>query len=156
MNDNDTTMVYEGLEILDEHECRRLLASQCIGRVGVTIGALPAIFPVNYVTVDGDIVFRTGEGTKLRAALEHAVVAFEVDHADTVYHDGWSVQVIGMAEEIDATWAKNLPVTPWAPGRRQHVIRIRPELLSGRRIRHDLVTARLDEPQFKEAAAQRG
>ena len=72
MNDNDTTMVYDGLEILDEHECRRLLASQCIGRVGVTIGALPAIFPVNYVTVDGDIVFRTGEGTKLRAALERA------------------------------------------------------------------------------------
>ena len=55
------------------------------------MAALPAIFPVNYALLDGEIVFMTGEGTKLRAALERAVVAFQVDHIDEADAAGWSV-----------------------------------------------------------------
>ena len=135
MNIDDGALVYEGLEVLDERECRRLLAAASIGRVGVTIGALPAIFPVNYQYVDGDILFRTGEGTKLRAALDHAVVAFEVDHVDPAERKGWSVQVVGIAERIGTAGLTPEPVLePWAPGSRQHLVRIRPEILTGRRI----------------------
>ena len=72
-------LISEGLEILTEDECMALFGSTTVGRVGITIGALPAIFVVNYVLVDGDIVFRTSDGTKLEAALRHAVVAFEAD-----------------------------------------------------------------------------
>ena len=43
----------------------------------MSVGALPAILPVNYSLVNGDIVFRTGKELKLRAALDHTVVAFE-------------------------------------------------------------------------------
>src|SRR4051794_31747685 len=93
-------LVHEGLEILSEDDCWRLLGTMAIGRVGVTIGALPAIFPVNYVLADGAIVFRTGEGTKLRAAVNRSVVVFEVDDADPVYHGGWSVQAVGVAEVV--------------------------------------------------------
>lgn len=123
----------EGLEILEESDCRALLASRSVGRVAVTIAALPAIFPVNYVVADGDIYFRTGEGTKLRVALVGAIVAFQVDHIDEVQRAGWSVQVVGPAEEVtDADVAP--PVSPWAPGLRDHIVRIRPELLTGRAI----------------------
>lgn len=130
----DERMVDEGLEILDEGECRRLLAAHYLGRVGVSIGAIPAIFPVNYTMVDGDVVFLTGDGTKLVTAARGAVVAFEVDQVDMVYREGWSVHAVGQAEEIDPGEAAALPVTPWAPGERSHAIRIRPDLLSGRRI----------------------
>ena len=128
----------EGLELLDEEECLRLLASSPVGRIAITIGGLPAVFPVNFAVIDGDIVFRTGEGTKLRAALSRAIVGFEVDSIDPTYHEGWSVLVVGRAEELAGTAAASLadsvPVSSWAGGNRQHLVRIAPELVSGRRI----------------------
>ena len=75
-------LIDEGLELLDEEQCRGLLESTQVGRVGVTIAGLPVILPVNYALVDGDVVFRAGEGTKLHAASGRAVIAFEVDAYD--------------------------------------------------------------------------
>ena len=51
-----------GFEILDQAECFALLEKTRLGRVAVTIGALPAIFPVNFCIVAGQVVFRSGEG----------------------------------------------------------------------------------------------
>ena len=53
-----------------------------LGRVAVTMDALPAIFPVDFPLVGDEIVFLTGEGTKLSAARLGKVVAFEADWAD--------------------------------------------------------------------------
>ena len=130
-------VIEEGLELLTEGQCRELLRAQQLGRVGVSVGALPAIFPVNYCVLDGDIFFRAGEGTKLRRAVEDGVVGFEVDHVDADTKDGWSVLVIGMARvlsdlELDALGP--IDVEPWAGPGRTRVVRIRPELISGRRI----------------------
>lgn len=58
----------EGLEILDTGQCLALAATRPVGRVAVTVGALPAVFPVNYCLVDSRVYFRTGAGTKLDAA----------------------------------------------------------------------------------------
>lgn len=130
-------VVDEGLEILGEQECRRLLERAHIGRVAVTVGALPAIFPVNYAVHDGDIVFMTGEGTKLRAASRNAVVAFEIDGFDPLTHSGWSVLVVGMTEEltgVDLDEVVGLPLEPWAGGDRTHYVRLTTEFLSGRRL----------------------
>ena len=71
-----------GLEVLDRQECLRLLATATIGRIGITLGALPVILPVNFRLVDDRIVFRTGVGTKLDAATCNTIVAFEVDAVD--------------------------------------------------------------------------
>ena len=131
-------MIDDGLEPLSEDESFTLLGSTGLGRIGISLGAMPAILPVNYALHGGDIVFRTGKGRKLRAALDHTVVAFEVDRADSASHQGWSVLVVGRASEVtgaDLEAVRHLPVTPWAPGERGHVVRIRPELVSGRRIR---------------------
>jgi nitroimidazol reductase NimA-like FMN-containing flavoprotein (pyridoxamine 5'-phosphate oxidase superfamily) len=68
-------IVDEGLELLTEDQARGLLATGEVGRIGITIGALPAIFPVNYRLIDGSIVFRTAPGSKMSAAAEGAVVA---------------------------------------------------------------------------------
>lgn len=130
-----------GLAVMDEGECATLLRTATIGRVAVTIGAVPAVFPVNFgLLEDGDIVFRTGTGTKLDAAMRNAVIAFEVDEVDPIYHEGWSVLVVGVAdvlrEEDRKDEAGRLPLAAWAPGARDHLVCLHPQVVSGRRIVH--------------------
>jgi len=106
--------------------------------VAVTVEALPTIFPVNFILLDGSVVFRTGDGTKLDAAARNAVVAFEADAIHSLEHHGWSVVVIGMAEEVtdptEVDRTSQMGLRPWAPGSRSHVVRIQAHTVTGRRI----------------------
>ena len=133
-------IVDEGLELLTEDQCRQLLAGGEVGRVGITIGALPAIFPVNYRVVDSAIVFRTSPGTKMSAATEGAVVAFEVDDYQLADRSGWSVLAVGRAEvvdDLDTTFkALEARLEPFVDGPRTAIVRIEPLFLSGRRLVH--------------------
>lgn len=127
-----------GLEVLDREECLRLLARATLGRIGVTCGALPAVLPVNF-WLDGDrIVIRTGEGSKLDAATRNAVVAFEVDDFDPLYHSGSSVVVTGVAREVtdpgDLAALRQAPLARWAPRGNGKVIAVSTDMISGRRI----------------------
>lgn len=122
-------------EILGDEECFDLLARKPIGRVAVSIGAIPAVFPVNYVFMNGAIYFYTGAGTKLAAAVREAVVAFEVDDYDITYEHGWSVLAVGVARIVDPDDVDaDMPLRPWVPGARHALVRIWPDLVSGRRI----------------------
>jgi nitroimidazol reductase NimA-like FMN-containing flavoprotein (pyridoxamine 5'-phosphate oxidase superfamily) len=116
-------IVDEGLELLTEGQARGLLATGEIGRVGITIGALPAIFPVNYRLIDGSIVIRTASGSKMPAAAERAVVAFEVDDYQLADRSGWSVLDVGRAEVIHdvamACKALDAGLEPGSPVRRR-------------------------------------
>jgi nitroimidazol reductase NimA-like FMN-containing flavoprotein (pyridoxamine 5'-phosphate oxidase superfamily) len=125
-------------QLLGEGECLWLLEKKSVGRVAVSMGALPFVAPVNYALCEGAIYFLTGEGTKLAAAVRGTVVAFEIDEVSVPNHHGWSVLAVGEAREVDDAEAKTLlarlPLAPWAPGAREHLVRIVPEFLSGRRI----------------------
>jgi nitroimidazol reductase NimA-like FMN-containing flavoprotein (pyridoxamine 5'-phosphate oxidase superfamily) len=130
-------LVDAGLELLTEADCLALAAHRPIGRVAVSVGALPAVFPVNFCFLGRDVVFRTAQGMKLAAALRGTVVAFEVDDFDVEGHRGWSVLIVGTASEIpveELAELEPLPVRAWAHGQRTHVVRIRSEFVSGRRI----------------------
>ncbi len=128
-----------GLEVLSRAECLDLLGRVSIGRVGCSTGALPTVLPVNFV-VDGEsVVIRTAPGSKLDAATRHAVVAFEADDIDPVYHSGWSVLATGMARAItdpdELERVRRLPLAPWgASSSDAAYVRIGAELLSGRRL----------------------
>lgn len=139
--DDGPVLVDHGLELLEEPDCWDLLRQAEVGRVGVTIGALPAIFPVNYTIVDDMIVFRTAPGTKLSAATDGAVVAFEIDDWDRTDRSGWSVLVVGGSEVVhdrDVLFEVLLShLEPFANGERVAIVRIRPEFISGRRIVHE-------------------
>jgi nitroimidazol reductase NimA-like FMN-containing flavoprotein (pyridoxamine 5'-phosphate oxidase superfamily) len=127
-----------GFEALDEEECFNLLHEGHFGRVAVSVGAIPAVFPVNYCALNGAIYFFTAEGTKLAAATRETVVAFEIDHCNAVYHEGWSVLAVGVAREVHEPvmheLVRRLPLDPWAPGSRGHLVRVWPDFVSGRRI----------------------
>ena len=132
--------VDQGLELLTEDESRTLLGGGEVGRIGITLGALPAIFPVNYRVIDGAIVFRTAPGSKLSAAVAGAVVAFEVDDYEAADRSGWSVLAVGRAEVVGvpdmALKAKAAHLQPYVDGARTALVRIEPTFISGRRLLH--------------------
>jgi nitroimidazol reductase NimA-like FMN-containing flavoprotein (pyridoxamine 5'-phosphate oxidase superfamily) len=134
-------IVDDGLELLTEDQAQGLLAAGEVGRVGITIGALPAIFPVNYRLIDGSIVFRTAPGSRMSAAAEGTVVAFEVDDYQLADRSGWSVLAIGRADVIHdlavSSMVLDARLQPFADGSRTAIVRIEPTFISGRRIVHE-------------------
>jgi uncharacterized protein len=128
------------LETLDRAECLRLLETAPVGRIGVGIGGLPAVLPVNFTVVGDRIVFRTVPGTKLDAATAHAVVAFEVDDYAADGSSGWSVMVQGLcAEVVDPAERALLAASPlraWAfDDAATRFVRIDLSFVTGRRFR---------------------
>jgi nitroimidazol reductase NimA-like FMN-containing flavoprotein (pyridoxamine 5'-phosphate oxidase superfamily) len=121
-------LIDEGFEVLSESDCRDLLSRGGLGRVGITLGALPVILPVNYAVVDDDIVFKTRKGTKLNVAASGSIVAFETDSYDEIEQRGWSVLAVGRASRFEP--GEQVADSDGA----NDYVRIHCELLSGRRV----------------------
>ncbi|MER7467300.1 pyridoxamine 5'-phosphate oxidase family protein [Streptomyces sp. NPDC097981] len=126
--------------VLDEEECRRLLGVRGIGRMAVFTADGPAVHPVNYLVIDGEIAFRTGVDTVLaRAAGTEA--AIEVERIDEVAARGWSVLAVGVLEtapdpDVLERLARAAHAEPWAGGARTHWMRLAPHRLTGRRVEY--------------------
>jgi nitroimidazol reductase NimA-like FMN-containing flavoprotein (pyridoxamine 5'-phosphate oxidase superfamily) len=129
-----------GLKVLDREDCEALLRTQRIGRLGLFTDQ-PLVVPVVFALLDGDVVFRTAPGEKLIAAALNRTVAFEVDEYDVSRRSGWSVNVVGSAEEVvdpeELTRVRALGLEPWAGEFRDRFVRIRADEVSGRRVDPD-------------------
>jgi len=127
------------LETLSDRECLRLMASVPVGRIVYTRRAMPAVEPVNFALDQGNIVIRTHPGGKLAAAIRHAVVAFEADELDFATRTGWSVTIVGTAQEVtdpaDIARFHDIGLSSWASGEWKHFVRIKPGIITGRRLR---------------------
>jgi nitroimidazol reductase NimA-like FMN-containing flavoprotein (pyridoxamine 5'-phosphate oxidase superfamily) len=84
---------------LSPEECKAFVRAGGLGRVGVSVSALPAIFPIRYYLCDDEIVVHGAYGTIPANALSGAIVAFEADSIDDRGH-GWNVLVVGKAEAV--------------------------------------------------------
>lgn len=133
---------HEGAEmdVLSSSECYQLLASRQIGRLGLVTEQYPLIIPVNY-GLDRDVVVIRTQPDTVVAHADHTNVTFQVDQLDLTRDAGWSVLLRGQAEALTAEHSKELlertqatGVQPWAPGEREHWMRIIPHGISGRRI----------------------
>lgn len=127
-----------GLEVLSEGDCFALLATAPIGRVVYSDRALPVIVPVNF-TLDGDdVVIRTGRRSRLATHAAGHVIAFEVDEIDAVNRSGWSVVLTGflqlIEEPAEAERLERLGLRSWAPSAHDRYLRLRSDLVTGRRI----------------------
>ena len=98
------------IRFLPDDECRDLLGGATVGRVAVVVTGVPHVVPVNYVVLDGDVVFRSGSGTKLHAALLEQPVSVEVDRLD------------------------GAGLVTWAPGPKDGAVRVRADTISGRSV----------------------
>ncbi|WP_300609386.1 pyridoxamine 5'-phosphate oxidase family protein, partial [Trebonia sp.] len=60
------------------------------------------------------------------------------DTLDASQHHGWSVTAVGHSREVtdpaDLARLRETGPRPWAPGEREHFIRITPGILTGRRL----------------------
>jgi uncharacterized protein len=126
------------IRFLDRERCLELLGDAVVGRVAVLVNGVPQVVPVNYVVVDGDVVFRSGAGTKLAAAMAEQPVSFEVDRVDEERLTGWSVLLSGRASVVSEPEVlrrvDEAALVTWAPGPKDDVVRISAETISGREI----------------------
>ncbi|MFD9722878.1 pyridoxamine 5'-phosphate oxidase family protein [Streptomyces sp. NPDC059072] len=130
-------------EDLGAAEALELLGSVEVGRIVFTLGALPAVRPVNHVLDAGDIVIRVQDASTLTALLTTqagtgVVVAYQADAIDPGDHLGWSVVATGYATAVTdpheiERYAHLL--RPWVEGAASGAIRIRPDLVTGFRLR---------------------
>lgn len=135
---NTTTDWRTGLVELSLEECWQLLTTTGAGRVAVSDGSTPDIFPVNYEVFGGEIVIRTEGGTKLAAATMMHTVAFEIDEIDPRNRTGWSVVVKGRAREPITTEElvalDDLGMQPWVSTPKTRWLIITPTSITGRRL----------------------
>jgi uncharacterized protein len=107
---------------LPRGECLRLMSTVGVGRIVYTRRALPAVELVNF-TMDGEDIVISTVNDELAYAVRDSVVAFETDHFSPHDHIGWTVTVIGRSCEV-----ADLQLVD----RRRHVVRIAPEIITGR------------------------
>ena len=130
---------HAGMEILSPDECRQLLAETAVGRIAFVEGGEPTILPITIGMWDGAIVFTTGHGSKLEAAITERPVAVEIDGWDATTRTGWSVVVKGTATHVDdgreIGSLDRLSVSSWVrPGVPKDWVRINATEITGRRV----------------------
>jgi len=126
------------LEVVHREECLQLLGTQVLGRIGVTVDALPVVLPVNYQLFDGELIIQTERDGRLAEATANTVVAFEIDHVEEDGQGSWSVTITGIATEVTdpdiIAQLRELPFARWVRKDADRYVGISLDLMSGRRI----------------------
>lgn len=139
-NDDAVTLAPANRRLLrlTRHECLLLLERKAVGRLGIITGSRPQILPVNYRVYDGGVAFRVGAGGVLAGLVRPQPVAFEIDEVDEAWQVGWSVLLQGVTRMVNDPAEQDRVLAmlqiPWAVGLRPHVIHVRADQLSGRRV----------------------
>jgi len=89
-----------------------------IGRVALSVDALPAIVPVTFKLIGDSIVFGATAGSRLARATANSIVAFLADSYDLDSRSGWWVEVLGPASWIidpaELSQLRGELTEPWA------------------------------------------
>jgi len=127
---------WSGVTVLSVDASWAWVRTAQVGRLAVSVGDRPEIFPINFLVDHATIVFRTAEGTKLAATAVSPHVAFEVDGYESATGQAWSVVIKGRAEEItqlyDLLETTTFPLFPWQAGHKDRFVRIVVEEVTGR------------------------
>ena len=122
---------------LGVHDCWKYLRSTSICRIAFTDGDAVENYPVNFVPSNGTLLIRTGEGTKLASLTDRKAVTVEADGMNQYGTIAWSVILKGHAlvvsDEEETRDAMEAGLSPWQPGRKNVLLRITPEEISGRK-----------------------
>jgi uncharacterized protein len=124
---------------LDEPEALALAASMPVGRIVHVRDDRLFVAPVNFLLERRDVLIRTADGAELlEAARRKALAALEVDNLLDWSRSGWSVLIRGRL--IEVTDPKTVErvlssgLRPWSEGKRDHVVCLSGEEVTGRRI----------------------
>lgn len=81
--------------VISEQECWNLLATASVGRLAVSVRALPMILSVQYYLDNHDITACLGHHELPERSLNDAIIAFAADSVDPRTRVGWSVEIQG-------------------------------------------------------------
>ena len=120
-------------DAFSERECWELLATASVGRLALSLRALPVILPVQYYLDGRRLAVCLGHHGLPERALDQTIIAFAADSIHPVTRSGWSVQVQGRSVvfrglriDTDCGW-------PAAAAAAQ-VVEIEPGRISGHRM----------------------
>lgn len=118
-------------DALSERECWELLATVSVGRLALSVRALPVILPVQYFLDGRRLAACLGHHGLPERALDQTIIAFAADSIDPVTRSGWLVQVLGrlaipreLRIDTDCGW----------PATAAQVVEIEPGRISGHRV----------------------
>lgn len=118
-------------DAISEQECWHLLATASVGRLALSVRALPMILPVQYYLDDRNIAACLGHRELPERSLDEAIIAFAADSIDRRTRSGWSVEVQGKS----VLWREvgfYASCSQHAPGQ---ILRIEPTTLTGHWVR---------------------
>src|ERR1022692_2407023 len=126
--------------ILTKSECFERLSQVSLGRIAISIDALPVILPVHFVLSDESVLFPTVTGSILDSATTGTVVAFQADAQESLSGDFWSVLLQGIALSVSDgpghTKGRAIPLESRPDLQRKlHMVRIEATIVSGRMFR---------------------
>lgn len=122
------------VERLSAPECWEVLERLEFGRLAYVVEGRIELAPVNYAVHEGELVFRTAEGSVLAGVLRSGEAVFEID--DINEETAISVIVRAHPREFthaEARWTDQMRLRPWVSSKKELVVGLTPHLISGRR-----------------------
>ena len=117
-------------EPISEDQCWELLAATSVGRLALSVRALPVILPVQYYVDGRRIAVCLGHHQIPERSLNQVIIGFTADAIDPVSRSGWFVQVQGRSvipQRLGADAACDGPATG-------QIVQIEPGIVSGHRM----------------------
>lgn len=146
-------MLVQDVNSLQREQWIELMRTLSVGRLIFTEHALPAVQLVDFRWWRGDVVIRMTDASALSVVSRNHVVAFEADAFDADLGRGWSVTVVGhctvITEVPDLIELCAMFSRPWEGSRCDYFVRIRSEMVSGRRIARELGDDQIDETRCR-------
>jgi len=118
-------------DALSERDCWELLAKMSVGRLALSVRALPMILPVQYHLDGRRLAVCLGHHGLPERALDETIVALAADSIDRVTRSGWSVQVQGRS--VIPRGLRVDTACDW-PSPAAQVVEIEPGKISGHRM----------------------
>jgi hypothetical protein len=115
---------------IERAECWELLGTVSVGRLALSLAALPAILPVQFYVDGSELAICLGHFSIPERSVNDAIVAFAADRilSNTT---GWAVQVQGTSR---TRLTPHLPADCGQPNAGQ-IVRLEPATVTGHRVR---------------------
>jgi hypothetical protein len=121
----------------DDEQCFAQLERSNIGRIALSLGAVPVVFPVIYAVSSGELWFAHSVG-QVTKALHGNVATLQADGFEEDSGQQWTVLAIGHPQRVEGSEGLGSSAVPppiashAASLERGDLFRLRPEILSGR------------------------
>jgi hypothetical protein len=121
----------------DDKQCLALLGRTQLGRIALSLKAMPVVVPVRYTLDDGDLLFSVS-GDQLIRALHGNIAALQSDGFEEDSGQRWTVFATGPVRRVEGyedfglvvPSLSSAPVT--ADREESGLFRLKPAILSGR------------------------